>query len=269
MRAQPALCLLSILAGSLTAQRPDSNRAPDRPRSAPQPTRPVSAADLAAVPAWLPVPIPSALYQKWRKYGEWDYKQRAFKYRDATRFNFAATGRAAGLDSESILALAQASRPTPNDVNALDDPKLQATFTRDGELLDRLRKMAEEDRHVIRIAPDFTWLDSISKWPRAAIGFSEARWNEYRGLFTNLTLREGIVRTEDFPGAIFFVARVRGLCVGGSSAGYVYSNTPLTPTADLPRDALDSEARQNPNRHYAYVFKPLRANWYAFYELDW
>src|SRR5437660_1413780 len=125
MRAQPALCLLSILAGSLTAQRPDSNRAPDRPRSAPQPTRPVH-------------------------------------------------------------------------------------------------------------APDFTWLDSISKWPRAAIGFSEARWNEYRGLFTNLTLREGIVRTEDFPGAIFFVARVRGLCVGGSSAGYVYSNTPLTPTADLP-----------------------------------
>ena len=30
------------------------------------------------------------LYDKWRKYGQWDYKQRGFVYRDFTQFNFGA-----------------------------------------------------------------------------------------------------------------------------------------------------------------------------------
>jgi len=165
--------------------------------------------------------------------------------------------------------LAQASKPTPEDVKSLDYPELQAGFIRAARSLDSLRKMAEEDAHAIRIAPDFTWLDSNTRWPRDDIGFSQARWREYRSLFEALSLPEGIVRTEDFPGAIFFIARVRGLCIGGSSAGYVYSTRPLTPTVAAPIEALDAEARATPSRHYAYVFKTLHAGWYAFYEVDW
>jgi hypothetical protein len=82
-------------------------------------------------------------------------------------------------------------------------------------------------------------------------------------------LAEGIVKTEDFAGSIFFVAHARGLCTGGSSAGYVYSIKRLAPTTKSPKDALNSEARQNPSRHYAYVFVPLTGNWYVFYEVDW
>jgi hypothetical protein len=225
--------------------------------------------DTAVVPQWLAFPIPPALYEKWRKYGQWDYKQQGFQYRDFTQFNFGATGGSAGLDEKSLSALAESAKPTPEDVKSIDYPELQGNFLRDAEGLDRLRAMAEQDAHLIRIAVDFTWLDTDSKWPRDNVGFSEARWSEYRSAFKKLSLSEGIVRTEDFPGAIFFITRVKGLCTGGSSAGYVYSTASLTPTAKSPQDDLDAEARQNPSRHYAYVFKPLKANWYSFYQIDW
>lgn len=232
-------------------------------------TRQTDSVDAVLVPKWLPFPIPPTLYEKWKKYGEWDYKQQGFKYRDATQFNFGATGAAAGFDQKSLIAVAQAAKPTREDVKTLDDPQLVGNFRKDIEGLERLRIMAEQDFHVIRIAADFTWLDTNAKWPREDIGFSEARWNEYRSAFKNLSLPEGIVRNEDFPGAIFFIARAKGLCTGGSSAGYVYSPSPLTPTVKSPREALDDEARKNPGKHYAYVFTSLKTNWYAFYQIDW
>jgi hypothetical protein len=135
-----------------------------------------------------PVPVSPALYAKWRKYGQWDYKQQGFKYRDAILFNFGATGSAAGLDRKTLLAIAQASKPSREDVKSLDDAGLEANFILRTDLLDKLRKMAEEDAHLIRIARDFTWLDTSSKWPRENIGFSDARWNEYRSLFKTLSL---------------------------------------------------------------------------------
>src|ERR1035441_4293216 len=71
-------------------------------------SQPISAG-VAAVPQWLPIPIPPSLYEKWRKYGQWDYKQQGFHYRDFTLFNFGATGGTAGLDEKSLTALAQRS----------------------------------------------------------------------------------------------------------------------------------------------------------------
>jgi hypothetical protein len=230
--------------------------------------QPISA-DVAVVPQWLAFPIPPALYEKWRKYGQWDYKQQGFQYRDFTLFNFGATGSSAGLDEKSLAALAQSSEPTRDDVRSLDYPELQGNFLRGAAGLERLRTMAVQDAHLIRIAADFTWLDTDTKWPRENIGFSQARWSEYRLAFKELSLLEGIVRTEDFPDAIFFITRAKGLCTGGSSAGYIFSTAPLTPTTRSPQDDLDGEARKNPSRHYAYVFKPLKANWYAFYQIDW
>jgi hypothetical protein len=125
------------------------------------------------------------------------------------------------------------------------------------------------DAHVIRIAQDFTLLDTDSSWPREDIGFSEARWNEYRALFNKMGLAEGMIRTEDFPGAILFVARVKGLCIGGSSAGFAYSEAVLSPIVASVEDALKEELRKDPKKHGDYVFKRLKANWYAFYQVDW
>lgn len=257
-RALLAVAVVSMLPMLACSQSADTT-ASSQPNSA----------GAAVVPQWLAFPIPPALYEKWRKYGQWDYKQQGFQYRDFTLFNFGATGSSAGFDEKSLAALAQSSEPTREDVRNLDYPELQSNFLRDAEELERLRTMAVQDVHLIRIAADFTWLDKDTKWPRENVGFSEARWSEYRSAFKKLSLSEGIVRTEDFPDAIFFIARVKGLCTGGSSAGYVFSTTPLTSTARSPQDDLDAEARKNPSRHYAYVFKPLKTNWYAFYEIDW
>lgn len=214
-------------------------------------------------------PIPPALYQKWRKHGPWDYKQQSFQYRDYTLFNFGASGSAAGFDQRSLIALSRSSKPKPEDFDSFADAQLQDNLARNVDAFEMLRKMSEKDAHVIRIAPDFTWLDGSSAWPRKDLGFSEERWNEYRSLFKKLSLAEGVVRTQDFPETVFLVARARGLCTGGSSQGYAFSTKPLSPLVESPKEGLMSEMQKNPDRHYAFVFKPLRANWYAFYEADW
>jgi hypothetical protein len=213
--------------------------------------------------------IPPFLYENWKKYGQWDYKQRGFQYRGITQFNFDAVGSQFKIDRGSLMALVREFRPGPDDINTLDKPELETNFARNVGLFDKLRKMGEQDARVIRIAPNYTWLDGNEDWPRDDIGFSEARWDEYRSLFKELSLPEGVVRTEDFPGAIFFVAYVEGLCTGGSSAGYVYSAKALVPTTESPKEALEAEMRESADRHYAYVFKSLKENWYSFYEVDW
>lgn len=209
------------------------------------------------------------MYEKWRKYGQWDYKQIGFSYRDFTQFNFGATASAAKIDKEAALAMVEAFKPSPADIQSLVEPDLEPNFKRNTYDFEKLLKMAEQDSRVNRIAQDFTWVDSNTKWPRDDLGFSNARWDEYRSLFKSLTLTEGIVRTQDYPGSVFFLARSFGLCTGGSSAGYVYSATPLAPISNSPSEALDEEAHKNGSRHYAYVFKPLKTNWYTFYEVDW
>lgn len=225
--------------------------------------------DKFALRARLLSTIPPAIYEKWRKYGQWDYNQIGFSNYDFTQFNFGATGAAAKIDKDSLLALVQAFEPDPTDLHSLVSPDLEPNFKQHADEFEKLLKMAQQDSHMNRIAPDFTWLDTSSKWPREDIGFTNARWDEYRSLFKNLSLTDGIVRTQDFPEALFFLARSNGLCTGGSGAGYVYSPAPLILISASPLEALDAEARKNPSRHYAYVFKPLKTNWYTFYEMDW
>ena len=209
------------------------------------------------------------LYARWKKYGQWDYNQRSFVYRDFTLFDFGATGAAAGIDLQTLSALTRSSQATPQDIQNLDNPNLIANFTKNISAFDRLRDMAVEDKHLVRIAPDYTWLDTDLQWPRNQVGISDERWSEYKSLFQKLDVPDGVFQTDDFPGAIFFIARSKGLCTGGSGAGYVYSATRLSPTSEHPTRDLDYQARKNPNRHYAYTFQEIKPNWYAFYEVDW
>ena len=106
-------------------------------------------------------------------------------------------------------------------------------------------------------------------WGSRRFGLTAARWSEYRALFEKLHIQEGIARMDDFPSAIFFVVRAKGLCIAGSSSGYVYSEQPLGPLSETPVNALDTEARNHSDQGRAVVFRPLKSNWYAFYQLDW
>src|SRR5258708_17202098 len=74
--------------------------------------------------------LPRFLLEKWRKFGQWDYKQVGFEYRDYTQFNFGATGSAAKIDEKSLMQLVRAFRPTPEDVKRLADSDLEPNFAR-------------------------------------------------------------------------------------------------------------------------------------------
>jgi len=45
--------------------------------------------------------MPPFLYERWKKYGQWDYKQQGSQYRDSTQFNFGAYLARATYDSQS------------------------------------------------------------------------------------------------------------------------------------------------------------------------
>jgi hypothetical protein len=68
--------------------------------------QPKSAASLdkATVRSTLISSIPPFLYENWKKYGQWDYKQRGSRYRDITQFNFGAVGSQAKIDQASLIA---------------------------------------------------------------------------------------------------------------------------------------------------------------------
>lgn len=224
---------------------------------------------LLEVPQWVPVPISREMYWWWRKYGPWDYKVQSSQFIPFTSYNFGASGAAAKVPQQTLLTLAQAAAPLPSDIGLLDQPRLADEFKASETELESLRKMADADAGLIRIAVDFTWQKDNSHWPRNDTGLTPERWSEYRALFAKLHVQEGLVRSADFPGAIFFVIKAKGLCVAGSSSGFVYSERSLAPVSETPVSALDAEARSHAGAGKVYAFHQLKPNWYAFYELDW
>src|SRR6266446_5918792 len=68
------------------------------------------------------------------------------------------------------------------------DKYLEQTFFAHESDFNKLVEMCNADSHVVRIAPDFTWLDNNAAWPRpeSELGFSTQRWGQYRTLFSKL-----------------------------------------------------------------------------------
>jgi len=129
---------------------------------------------------------------------------------------------------------------------------------------EKLVVMANEDAHVTRIAPDFTWLDDDLTWPRKNVGISEQRWEEYRRLFRRVGAPVGIEKNP-YPVAVFFPIVSRSLVPAGWTKGLVYSSTPLTPV-------LKSLDERPPDKlwegKHVLVYEPIRDDWYIYYE-EW
>ncbi len=146
-------------------------------------------------------------------------------------------------------------RTTPHP----SDDEMRANFLQHRSDFETLLKMADDDKHVVRIDPDFTSLDTDSSWPRTDIGFSEERWKTYREMFWKLKIPDGIIRRGDYPSAVFFQASSRGIFNNGSAKGYVYSIYSLSPMRrsldDIPRTSTD-----------AIYFEAIAPNWYIFFE---
>jgi hypothetical protein len=51
------------------------------------------------------------------------------------------------------------------------------------QALESIVRMAKVDKHLVRVASDFTWLADDVSWPRKDIGLTPDRWERYRDLF--------------------------------------------------------------------------------------
>ena len=140
------------------------------------------------------------------------------------------------------------------------DQYLEKTFVSHEVDFNKLVEMSNVDSHVVRIAPDFTWLDNNAGWPRpeSELGFSKQRWDEYRSLFSKLGLKSGILNYQ--PDLILFLASTKGLVTGGSSKGYAYSLKQPEVVVESLDHADFSKSR--------IVYKHLKGNWYLFYEVS-
>lgn len=142
------------------------------------------------------------------------------------------------------------------------DAALESHFLAHRADFERLVAMADEDVHLTRIAPDFTWLDNDAAWPRTNVGISPERWNQYRQLFTDTDLANGIGKNID-PPRIFFPIVSAGLVPTSWTKGLVYSPMRLNPVVQ----SLD---RRIPGRFWhgghVLVYRPIEAHWYIYYE---
>jgi hypothetical protein len=148
-----------------------------------------------------------------------------------------------------------------------DAELLERFETHQAEFL-RLVAMSDTDSTVIRIASDFTRLDSNWGWPRAEslLGFSQDRWDQYRSLFRRLKLQSGLSREKlsDSTPVVFLTAHSVGIVNRGSSKGYAYARRELEPVL-LSLDT-DLPSIQGGKKH-GVAYRKIGSGWYL--ALDW
>jgi hypothetical protein len=168
-----------------------------------------------------------------------------------------------------IVQLTQYSAPIVSDV------QLTRTFYAHETEFNRLAKMFDEDSSATTIASSYAclkiraswiYLDENQSWPlsESELGFTKQRWGEYRSLFRNLDLENGIERKGDIPDAIFFTAAMRFSDIDDAEysvmeKGYVYSPQGRY---DSLVDSLDGIKIDRPK----IVFKRLNEKWYLYYQ---
>jgi hypothetical protein len=137
------------------------------------------------------------------------------------------------------------------------DESLRQRFFQDEASFDKLVRMAQDDPQMTRIAPGFTWPTGKE------VPFSTQRWGEYCDLFKKLGINDGIGRLDKQSG-LMLIVNSTGIVGRGTAKGYAYSKKQLEPIVDsldnpMPRPCVGQKD--------CIAFKPLKNNWYLFYEI--
>jgi hypothetical protein len=164
-----------------------------------------------------------------------------------------------GLSVVAALTLFATPRPYPSD------QALRARFFAHRADFERLVAMANEDNRLIRIAPDFTWLDDDVAWPRKDVGITEERWNDYRLLFQSVGATKGIAKGTN-PNRIIFPIMSEGLVPAGLEKGLVYSQATLNPVLKSLDKEPPDKLWDGPDHNHVLVYKPIEDHWYIYYE---
>jgi hypothetical protein len=146
------------------------------------------------------------------------------------------------------------------------DSELARRLAQHRDSFNRLITMVREDSEVVQIAPDFTRArDSIGGTTirdGAAVGFTVARWIAYRQLFQRLGVEGGIFwRPQDQPRVIYLIVQTKGTVSSGTTKGYAYSDTKLSPSCE----SLDAYSRDTST---GICFKPILEGWYLYFDID-
>jgi hypothetical protein len=213
--------------------------------------------------------FPPKFIAAFKKFGEMDFKQRSSLYVGYTDFMFGAAGAKAGIPESALMNLVSAANPTSADIALMESLHLEEHFAARKAGLEKLLAQAQADAHLSRISREYTEVGEHSGWPKNKERISDSRWADYRRQFDALGLSEGIVRTDDHSGAVFFISHTEGLCVAGSSCGYAFSKSPLEPVNDHALDELARLAKANRSSGGASVYRAMGNGWYTFYEMDW
>jgi hypothetical protein len=163
-------------------------------------------------------------------------------------------------------ALAVACDPFDSNRKFPSDAKLESNLKKNAAVFSKLVQMSNEDTNVIRIAFNFTRLETNWAWPRpeSQPGFSTERWRAYRKLFPQAGLESGLDRDSNSNGAaIFLTAASKGMTFRGSSKGYVYSTGPLSPIVE----SLDGLESQPAASKHGTIYKKVHDHWHLF--LNW
>ena len=148
----------------------------------------------------------------------------------------------------------------------LTDAELRANFAAHRPAFRRLLAMAQEDRRFFRVAPDWVGMPDVAN-EVAARAMPAARWNEYRRLFRDADLPEGISRPGGEPEAVLFCSSAVGI-LGGSMKGYAYSSAALEPVVPSLDDPVQLHFSTHLRGQVEGRFVPLGGGWYLFYEVS-
>lgn len=141
------------------------------------------------------------------------------------------------------------------------DADLQRRLVQSRQIFDQLVNMADQDRAVARIAPEFYKLDSNNSAPlfEPTVRFTRNRWDQYRELFLRIDLKNGLMRLPEYPDVIFFLPFenvITPWLEKSYDEGYAYSTASVSPLLDT---------LEHPNSiRSGFAFKRVTGGWSLF-----
>jgi len=131
--------------------------------------------------------------------------------------------------------------------------------------------MMDEDWHMSRIAPDFTWRQDSLAWPRpeSEWGISKERWDHYRRLFLQAGIREGTTRREGSSDILLDVWSW-GIVPAGVSVSYLYCGPPQRGYVHTEPPCIEKKdsgaGMHGDSSSYRYRYKKIADHWYIYEE---
>jgi hypothetical protein len=160
-----------------------------------------------------------------------------------------------------VLSIVQCGEDPERSRQCPSDQALLADFHNHRAQLDRLASMATADSRLMRVADDW-YIDAAGadhRKPQPRL-LSAARWDEYRRLFRDLHLQEGVLI---WPGGIEFLSFCEGLAGSGDCKGFALLRK--TPAAEEICGNLDRlPMRKTPLDGICY--RQIEGPWYLFRE---